>query len=160
MNMTFGPRGSVQIDDARIIFRNLEGRGGVYNREGDRSFALVVPDDTAREALVEAGYNVRVKPPREGYEDDGPLMYLPIKVKFSDGRGPHIYLRSGRNQRELTENTVGLIDNISIASVDLDIHQYNWTVQGKTGVTAYLSSMRVTQNVDRFAEDAPEETAF
>ena len=46
MNINIGPRGTLEIDNARIIFRNLEGRGGLYNREGDRSFALVVPDES------------------------------------------------------------------------------------------------------------------
>ena len=98
MNINIGPRGTLEIDNARIIFRNLEGRGGLYNREGDRSFALVVPDEEARDALIEQGYNVKTKAPRD--EDEEPLMYLTIKVK-PNGRGPHLYLVSGRNKREL-----------------------------------------------------------
>ena len=154
MNINIGPRGTLEIDNARIIFRNLEGRGGLYNREGDRSFALVVPDEDARDALIEQGYNVKTKAPRD--EDEEPLMYLTIKVK-PNGRGPHIYLVSGRNKRELPEESWGLIDQISIADVSLDIHAYDWNVNGKSGRSAYLAAMEVTQNIDRFAAAMEEE---
>ena len=154
MNINIGPRGTLEIDNARIIFRNLEGRGGLYNREGDRNFALVVPDEDARDALIEQGYNVKTKAPRD--EDEEPLMYLTIKVK-PNGRGPRIYLVSGRSKRELPEESWGLIDQISIANVSLDIHAYDWTVNGKVGRSAYLAAMEVTQNIDRFAATMEEE---
>ena len=80
MNINIGPKGDLEIDNARIIFRNLEGRGGLYNREGDRSFALVVPDEEARDALIEQGYNVKTKAPRDA--DEEPLMYLTIKDRI------------------------------------------------------------------------------
>ena len=154
MNINIGPRGTLEIDNARIIFRNLEGRGGLYNREGDRNFALVVPDEDARDALIEQGYNVKTKAPRD--EDEEPLMYLTIKVK-PNGRGPRIYLVSGRSKRELPEESWGLIDQISIANVSLDIHAYDWNVNGKSGRSAYLAAMEVTQNIDRFAAAMEEE---
>ena len=154
MNINIGPRGTLEIDNARIIFRNLEGRGGLYNREGDRSFALVVTDAEARDALIEKAYNVKTKTPRD--EDEEPLMYLTIKVK-PNGRGPRIYLVSGRSKRELPEESWGLIDQISIANVSLDIHAYDWNVNGKSGRSAYLAAMEVTQNIDRFAAAMEEE---
>ena len=116
--------------------------------------ALVVPDEEARDALIEQGYNVKTKAPRD--EDEEPLMYLTIKVK-PNGRGPRIYLVSGRSKRELPEESWGLIDQISIANVSLDIHAYDWTVNGKVGRSAYLAAMEVTQNIDRFAAAMEEE---
>ena len=154
MNINIGPRGTLEIDNARIIFRNLEGRGGLYNREGDRSFALVVPDEDARDALIEQGYNVKTKAPRD--EDEEPHKNQTIKVK-PNGRGPRIYLVSGRSKRELPEESWGLIDQISIANVSLDIHAYDWNVNGKSGRSAYLAAMEVTQNIDRFAAAMEEE---
>ena len=78
-------------------------------------------------------------------------MYLPVKVKFS-ARGPKIYLRTGDRMNTLDEEAVGMLDHIDILSVDMDIRPYDWEVNGSTGRTAYLQSMCVTQNVDRFAE--------
>lgn len=149
MRITYAPRDILQIDDARIIYRNFAGRGDKYNREGDRNFAVLIPDEEIADELTRRGWNVKVKPPRE--EGDTPFMYLPVKVKFND-RGPSVYLRTGRVQNRLEEEDIGRLDRIDIICVDLDIRPYDWEVNGKTGRTAYLQSICVTQDVDRFAE--------
>lgn len=148
MEITFAPKGILQIDDARIIHRNFAGVGSLYNREGDRNFSIVIETEEQAEALRERGWNVKIKPPRE--EGEGPFMFLPVKVKFSD-YGPLVYLKSGKALNTLSENTVLTLDKISIARVDLDIRPYDWNVNGKSGRTAYLQSIMVTQNIDRFA---------
>ena len=162
MKINFAARGVVQIDDARIIYRNFAGAPSKFNREGDRNFAVVIDDQDIAEALTEKGWNVKIKPPRE--EGDEPFMFLPVKVKFND-RGPRVYLQNslgGRNRVTLDEDTVGILDNVDITNVDLDIRPYDWDVQGKTGRTAYLQSICVTQEVDRFLDryaeqESPEE---
>jgi hypothetical protein len=148
--MKIEEKGNVlQIEDARIIYRNFSGIAGKYNREGDRNFAIVIPDEELANQLSEKGWNVKIKPPRE--EGDDPFMYLPVKVKFND-RGPGIYINTASGDlRRLNEENVGSLDNIDIAFVDLDIRPYDWEVNGKTGRTAYLQGMQVTQNIDRFA---------
>ena len=162
MKINFAARGVVQIDDARIIYRNFAGAPSKFNREGDRNFAVVIDDQDIAEALTEKGWNVKIKPPRE--EGDEPFMFLPVKVNFND-RGPRVYLQNslgGRNRVTLDEDTVGILDNVDITNVDLDIRPYDWDVQGKTGRTAYLQSICVTQEVDRFLDryaeqESPEE---
>ena len=162
MKINFAARGVVQIDDARIIYRNFAGAPSKFNREGDRNFAVVIEDQDIAEALTEKGWNVKIKPPRE--EGDEPFMFLPVKVKFND-RGPRVYLQNslgGRNRVTLDEDTVGILDNVDITNVDLDIRPYDWDVQAKTGRTAYLQSICVTQEVDRFLDryaeqESPEE---
>ena len=162
MKINFAARGVVQIDDARIIYRNFAGAPSKFNREGDRNFAVVIEKHDIAEALTEKGWNVKIKPPRE--EGDEPFMFLPVKVKFNE-RGPRVYLQNslgGRNRVTLDEDTVGILDNVDIINVDLDIRPYDWDVQGKTGRTAYLQSICVTQEVDRFLDryaeqESPEE---
>lgn len=149
MHITFAPRGILQIDDARITYRNFTGAGSKYNREGDRNFAVIIDDQDIADALIKDGWNVKIKPPRD--EDDTPFMYLPVKVKFSD-RGPTVYLKTGKALNRLDEESIACLDNVDIMGVDLDIRPYNWEVNGKTGRTAYLLSIHVTQEVDRFAE--------
>ena len=148
MHITFAPRGILQIDDARIIFKNFEGRGDKFNREGDRNFSLLIEDPDTADAMIKEGWNVRIKPARD--EDEPPFMRLPIKVKFSD-YGPNVYLITGDRRNELDEESIGCLDNIDIESVDMDIRPYDWEVNGKTGRTAYLQSMQVVQRIDRFA---------
>ena len=141
-------RGILQIEDARIIFRNFSGEGSKYNREGDRKFAVIIPDEEIKDQLVENGWNVKIKPPRD--EDDSPFMYLPVKIRFNH-RGPGIYLVSGDKVTRLNEETIGMLDEVDIKSVDMDLRPYDWEVNGKTGRSAYLQSLNVIQNIDRFA---------
>lgn len=159
MHITFAPRGILQIDDARIVYRNFSGAGSKFNREGDRNFAVVIPDQEMADALIAEGWNVKIKPPRD--EDDTPFMYLPVKIKFND-RGPNCYLATGTRLNRLDEESICCLDDVDILSVDMDIRPYDWDVNGKIGRTAYLASIKVTQEVDRFAsrfaeEEHPEE---
>ena len=149
MHLTFAPRGILQIDDCRIIYRNFEGRGDKYNREGDRNFAVIIPDQEIADALINEGWNVKIKPPRD--EDDTPFMFIPVKVKFNN-RGPAAYLRSGETVTRLNEETIGILDEIDIQSVSMDLRPYDWDVNGKTGRTAYLQAINVIQNIDRFGD--------
>ena len=148
MNICFAPKGILQIDDARIIFKNFEGRGDKFNREGDRNFSMLIEDENTANALIKEGWNVKIKPGRE--EGDDPFMRLPVKVKFTD-YGPNVYLVTGNRRNELDEESIGCLDNIEIESVDMDIRPYDWEVNGRTGRTAYLQSMEVVQRIDRFA---------
>lgn len=149
MEIEFAPRDILQIDNARIVYRNFTGEGSKFNREGDRNFAVIIEDEETADKLTAAGWNIKVKPPRD--DEDTPFMFLPVKVKFNE-RGPAIYLKSGNaDPVKLDEDNVGCIDEIDILSVNLDIRPYNWEVNGKEGRTAYLQSMLVVQDVDRFA---------
>ena len=154
MKISFGPKGILQIDEARIIYRNFSGAPSKFNREGDRNFAVVIDDEEIKDALIEEGWNVKIKAPRE--EGDEPFMYLPVKVKFNE-RGPKVYLKSGKATNRLDEESIDCLDHVDIVSVDMDIRPYDWEVQGKTGRTAYLQSIWVTQEVDRFADRFAEE---
>ena len=148
MEITFAPKDILQIDDARIVYRNFSGTGSKFNREGDRNFAVVIPDQDVADELVNRGWNVKIKPPRD--EDDMPFMFLPVKIKFNE-RGPKVYLQSGDKMIELDEESIDCLDDVDILGVDLDIRPYDWEVNGKQGRTAYLQSIHVVQEVDRFA---------
>lgn len=148
MNVTFAPRGILQIDDARIVYRNFKGEGSKFNRDGDRNFSVVINNEEIADAIAKEGWNVKIKPPRD--DEDTPFITLPVKVKFSD-RGPIVYLKSGDKMVKLDEESIGCLDDIDILSVDMDIRPYDWEVNGKNGRTAYLQSICVTQEIDRFA---------
>lgn len=157
MNITFAPRGILQIDDARIIYRNFSGAASKFNREGDRNFAVIIPTEEQANALINEGWNVKIKPPRE--DGDMPFMYLPVKIKFSD-RGPNVYLATGTRMNRLDEESISCLDDVDILSVDLDLRPYDWEVNGKTGRTAYLQSIKVTQELDRFAVNSMDDKSF
>ena len=148
MNVCFAPKGILQIDDAKIIFKNFEGRGDKFNRAGDRNFSLLIEDPNTADALVKEGWNVKIKPGRD--EDEEPFMRLPVKVKFTE-YGPNVYLRTGDRVNKLDEESISCLDDIDIESVNMDIRPYDWEVNGRTGRTAYLRSMEVIQRIDRFS---------
>lgn len=148
MELVVAPREILQIDDARIIYRNFAGEGTKYNREGNRNFSVVIEDEETANMLLDAGWNVRVKPARE--EGEVPFMHLPVKVKFGS-RPPRIFLKTGEKVVELDEDSIDCLDNIDYRRVDLDIRPYDNEVNGKAYRTAYLLSIHVEQEVDRFA---------
>lgn len=153
MHTTFAPRGILQIDDAKIIYRNFSGAATKFNREGDRNFAVIIPDKETADALVKEGWNVKIK--TRG-EDEDPFMFLPVKVKFN-GNNPHVYLRTGSRRNRLDEDSICCLDDIDIESVDLDIRPYDWEVNGKHGRTAYLQGAEIFQKLDRFTARFEEE---
>lgn len=154
MKLSFGPRDRLIIDDAIIKFPNFEGREEKYNRKGDRNFLLDIPTEEMAQALMERGWNVSIKDKRD--EGGDLFMSLKVKVKFND-RGPTIYLNTNGRVNMLDEESAGMIDQIDIASVSMDIRPYDWEVSGKTGRTAYLERMDVVQELDRFAARYAEE---
>lgn len=151
MKISYASNGILQIDNARITYRNFEGRKEKYNNAGDRNFHLVIPNQELAEQLIEDGWNVKIKPPRTS--DETGFITMKVKVKFN-ARGPAIYLKSGDRVNRLDEETVARLDKIDIDSVDLDIRPYDWRDDDGEigGRTAYLQSIYVTQVDDRFAE--------
>lgn len=149
MNVTFAPRGVLQIDDARLAFRNFRGERGRFNAEGERSFALVLPDEEIADRLSEEGWNVKI---RNAHEGEDPFMYLTVKIRFNDW-GPNAYLVTNGRKTKLDKNSIGILDRVNIIDCALDIRPYDWEVNGNKGRTAYLSAIKITQGVDRFAED-------
>lgn len=140
------------FEDARLIFKNFQGKGNDYNVEGDRNFCIVLTDDEASE-LKDLGYNVKTRLPREGHEDDGPLHFLKVKLsyRYGDDRDPSVYRICGNSRTMYTEKTIGSLDWEEIETVDLRIRPWNWNKGGRSGVTAILDSMYVTVKEDPLA---------
>lgn len=133
---------TVILEDVDIIFRNFTGKEGMYNREGDRNFAVKLPRDVAEE-LAAQGWNVKQLRPRE--EDDEPQPYLSVAVNFKN-RPPTIRMIGSKSGRatQLDEDTVDILDYVDISKVDVLIRPYDWAVSGNTGRKAYLQSLYIT----------------
>lgn len=148
----------LSVENAKIIFRNFSGKESKFNRAGDRNFSVVFDKDWGEE-LSEAGWNLKILKPRDEYEE---VKYaMPVKVQFGKFP-PKIYLISGRKRQLLDEDSISCLDYAEIETVDLIIRPYNWEVNGKTGVKAYLKTMYVTIEEDEFAakyaeDEYPEE---
>lgn len=140
---------TIMLEDVNIVFRNFSGAEGPFNKAGDRNFGLLVDPDSA-EAMEKDGWNIKYLKPRD--EGEEPQAWLKIKVNFN-GRPPKVVLISenGDGQKSKTpleESMVSILDWAPIKTVDLIVTPYEWTVNGNTGVSAYLQSLYVTLEQD------------
>lgn len=133
-----------QIDNARVMFKNFSGEKTQYNREGDRNFCVVIPDDMVVK-LENDGWNVKWLEPRE--EGDLPTPYIQVAVAYKV-KPPRIVLVKSNGQQNLTEETVSVLDFADVSNYDLIIRAYEWEVNDKTGIKAYLKTLYATVQED------------
>jgi hypothetical protein len=138
---------TVVMEGVRIIFRNFAGKEGQYNREGDRNFAVLLDDEIAN-IMAADGWNIKWLRPREDADEgETEQAYLQVSVNFK-GRPPRIVQITSRGRTNLSEDEVEVLDWVDIQNVDLIIRPYEWTVNGKSGIKAYLQSIYVTIEED------------
>lgn len=132
----------------QIRFRNFSGKPDKFNPEGSRNFTVIIEDLDLVEKLVDDGWNIRMLPPME--EGDPERASLKVAVNYNN-IPPKIVRVTKTSQVILDEETVGELDTADIESFDICITPYNWEVNGKSGVKAYLKTMYVVVEEDEFA---------
>ena len=149
-------RKQLNLEGAQIGFRNFEGREGQYNRAGDRSFVVFLNEEFASE-LEKEGWNVKwPKPSERDPEEDTRQPYIQISARY-DNFPPKVYLISKSDRHDepnvtvLAESEIGMLDWSEFEHIDLVIRPYEYTVNGKSGVKAYLKAGYFTLSNDGFA---------
>lgn len=135
----------VLLEDIRLIFRNFSGAQGIYNREGDRNFCIILPPDVA-ERMAKDGYNIKELKPKE--EGDEPAPYLQVKVGYRGATKPQVILITSGGRTSLTEDMIGMLDTVEIETADIKIGPHEWIVHEGTpredsGTSAYLRALYV-----------------
>jgi len=153
--------GTLMMEGVRIIFRNFRGEESQYNREGDRNFGVLIDENLAAQ-LIDDGWNVKYLKNDDADEGESPQAWLPVSVSWK-GRAPNIIAIGDKtkNRTRLDEDSVEAMDWYDIMNVDLIVHPYNWEVNGKTGIKAYLRDLYVTYEENpleiKYAQDSQPE---
>lgn len=142
--------GQLLMENAEILFRNFSGKEGMYNAEGDRNFCVLLDEETSRQ-LIEDGWNVKTLRARD--DDEEPRNYIQVSVKYRGRNGnavrpPTIVMVTSKGRTALSEAECELLDWVDIKNVDLIVRPFEWAVNGKTGIKAYLKSIYVTIQED------------
>lgn len=125
------------LEDVVIAFRNFAGKEDTYNREGDRNFAILLDDDQAEEMLRD-GWNVKHLKARD--DEETPQAYIQVAVSYKN-RPPKIGMVTSKGLTYLGEGEVEMLDWVDIETADVTLNPYEWAVNGKTGVKAYVQSL-------------------
>ena len=138
-------KGNITLEGARVLFRDFSGEKNRYNN--DRTFCVALDEGLANR-LAADGWPVRWLEARN--EDEGRTPILSVKVYFGKVP-PQVVMISGGTKKELDESNISILDWAVFENVDLKIRPFNYDVNGKTGVKAYLKSMWVTIAEDDLA---------
>lgn len=133
------------IENAQIRFRNFEGKEGKFNPAGRRNFCVLLDNDQANQ-LREDGWNIKYLKPRD--PEDKEQAYMQVSVGSYEYMPPNIYLVSSKGKNLLTEEELKILDWADISYADLIIRPYNWEMNGKTGIKAYVKTLYVTITED------------
>jgi len=113
-----------------IYFKNFSGAKGTYNDEGDRNFAIWIPEEEVDD-LIERGFNIkRVK--KETSPNFG-RPYLKALVRLTWRPNPKIFKLTSKNITKLDEESIGdldfmIFDDISLKITRMYLKKYNqWT---------------------------------
>lgn len=133
------PNATLLIEDARIIFRNFEGRETEYNAPGNRNFSVQLPADFA-DSMRRDGWNIKERRARD--DESEPEFHIPVAVGFKI-RPPKLVLINSISKRRtiLDEDTCELLDWADILTSDVIIRAREWSMRGNSGIKAYLKTL-------------------
>jgi len=133
-------RPTFTLENAQVIYPNLEGRVSEYNKEGKKGFAIVLPEDFA-DKLLRDGWHVNRTEPRE--EGEPSIPFINIKVNFKQ-KPPRVVMVTSTGPVPLNERSVGVLDDADIEYVDLTCIGNPW----ERGLSCYLQKAFFVINED------------
>jgi hypothetical protein len=137
------------IDNARILFKNFTGKDDKFAHEGDRSFSVLIDDEDLANQLKNEGWNIKQLTPRD--PDEKPSYYIKVKISYKV-RAPKVWLLTNHKRTLLDESTISTLQYARIENADVVISPWQWDINGKSGIAAYLDTLYVKIEDDPFAE--------
>lgn len=144
---------AIKIQNAKIITaKGWRGFGPDGDKYGHRGFSLLIDPEDAQE-LIDFGWNIHIMPARD--EGGEPGYRLPVTVKFKD-YPPEVVMVTRRGAEvQLDNESIECLDHAYLKKINVTIVPYihGDTSRGGTGVTAYLSKMKVWVEEDKTMDD-------
>lgn len=143
------------IQDAKVIFPNFSGREGRYNREGNRCFSVMVPDEKLAMQLKADGWNIKERVIND--EATGEYYINGVNINFSYYIKPIIHYISNGNEIELTEELLdsgiaAQLDGRGAEHYDISIRPKTWErSDGSIGIKGYVDEMRIIAKKSLFS---------
>ena len=164
MKINFRKDGVVQLRGVKnheMWYRNFQGLKSLYNAEGNRNFVLRIYEPDVAQALIDEGFNVKMKVPRETDNNANPRdpwYEMKVNIRFWGGRyDPKIYWAEVGDEHYVTkgEESMRDIDEGTFEEIDMDIYpkKYISSQDGKEHVSARLNNLRVVAEVNAFADE-------
>lgn len=137
----------ITIENARMHYHDFAGRK--YGN-GARSIGITLTKSQADE-LAADGWKIKVLEATEDFPEE--KYYINIKIKYGTDRNnvyrhPDIYMVAGDSMTLLTEENVGMLDQVEIENIDLTFGPNIFENQ----ITAYLKKMYITIKQDVLAQ--------
>lgn len=143
----------VRIEGAEVIPALKNFNGDKFGPAGMRDFVIALDDEQAA-VLTQLGYHLFLFHTQDDEGNEFDIPELKIRCRF-DKYPPEVYTVYGDEHgtiTQITEDTVGELDNIRFLSCDISFTPYKWERGGKSGTTAYLRTMYVVIPKKDFAD--------
>lgn len=142
---------SLVIKDAEIYFKNFRGRELPFNPAGKRTFCVRIDGRKARK-LKKDGWSIKTMYINRSRTKT--RWYLPVTIyeSYADTKinSKVVAIISGGNIKTcklLHGNSLGLLDVVDIEHLNMVIRGYEYNVNGRHGIKAYL------RNADFYISD-------
>lgn len=164
-----------RVENAKIVFKNFEGRQTEFNAKGNRNFSIVIEDPEVALNMYNNGWNIKVRPETKEDRDaikrfktlpekveylvqkgvlQDAFFHMKVNVNYESRKKPMIYTVAGTKRRPILmdETNVGSIDMTYIESCDVAITGFVWENSTGSGISAYLDTMYVTVRQNPFED--------
>lgn len=138
-------RHNLIINNAKLLFKNFQGKGSKFNAEGNRNFCVIIDPETA-ERLAADGWNVKwTKPSSDEYD---PEPFIKVNVSYKK-KAPEIVLIKGNTVVKYGEAEVNNLEWTDLRNVDLRITGSRVDrMDGTSGYSGYLDAMYINIEED------------
>lgn len=167
---------TITFKNSKVMYKNFSGTITDQNRNGMRSVDIIIDDPEMVEMLANDGWNIGERRTdvhtgqyiRKKEWDDfkgeySSQFYINLYIGFNGKTPPMIKMKMYNDLGELisstmlNENTVYMLDQLSIIDLDVKVNSHYYDFGGKSGYKGYVSMLIARVKEDPFALEFAEE---